>query len=303
MAILQQNAHEAISAADIIQIQTRGTERHTHVHPNIAIAVATWLSPGFLAAVCDLISRYMEGKVKSADSRAEAAAVQAASAPVPAQRVLPQPSIQHHVRLNAEQEATLAVEHHRLVLRRTALPISKQEDDQVVARQEALTRMVERVATAEERGAAAMERRATAKRRETDSTMACLAAKRQEMLTYPAQEEHARVMQARMSPIDPIPSGMFTFSQLIHFTQEELGLLGQARGEFRRFICAQHADGRSGYDEISSRAGLAEAAGGHLNTHHGVRLSYHKKYNGRNVFCDAVEAMKHLWQRHIRSQA
>ena len=79
-----------ITASDIIQQQTGGAEaRHTFAHPNIAIAVAMWLSPGFMAAVSDLIRRYMEGKVKSADSRAEAAAVQAASAPV-----LPEPALQ-----------------------------------------------------------------------------------------------------------------------------------------------------------------------------------------------------------------
>ncbi len=75
--------------ADVIQVDTGGILRHTWAHPDIAIAVAMWISPDFGAAVRRLIRRYMEGRVTAAESAAVQAAVQAAAIPVQPEPALP----------------------------------------------------------------------------------------------------------------------------------------------------------------------------------------------------------------------
>ena len=89
VAALQQDSLQPITEADILQLQTGGIVRHTWAHPDIAIAVAMWISPDFGAAVCRLTRRYMEGKVTTAESAAVAAAVQQASVPVQPEPTLP----------------------------------------------------------------------------------------------------------------------------------------------------------------------------------------------------------------------
>lgn len=73
----------------MVQTNQGGLNQHTWVHPDIAIAVAMWISPEFGAAVRRLTRRYMEGKVTAAESKAAAAAVQAASVPVQPEPTLP----------------------------------------------------------------------------------------------------------------------------------------------------------------------------------------------------------------------
>lgn len=78
-----------IYEGDIIHVQTGGIVRHTWAHPDIAIAVAMWISDDFGAAVRRLTRRYMEGRISAAESAAAAAALQAASVPVQPEPTLP----------------------------------------------------------------------------------------------------------------------------------------------------------------------------------------------------------------------
>ena len=86
---LQHGSTVPITEAHILQINQGGLDQHTWAHPDIAIAVAMWISPQFGAAVRSLTRRYMEGKIAAAESRAVAAAVHAASVPVQPEPSLP----------------------------------------------------------------------------------------------------------------------------------------------------------------------------------------------------------------------
>ena len=68
IANLQQDSSVPVSYADVVQTNQGGLKQHTWAHPDIAIAVAMWVSKPFGAAVRRLIRRYLEGKVAAAES-------------------------------------------------------------------------------------------------------------------------------------------------------------------------------------------------------------------------------------------